>query len=234
MFGSLSRPGEPRPAAATNYQFNFSNSHFTVVPANAGKSFVVPALSRDPSAAAPVEGDAVRRLSRHNQCCGYGSLRSQGRRKLVRHTVASPRRVSPGCPILLRPKRAWGMPGGKRTRSLACKSKKARKQVTTVAPDHPAFPHANGFNGLFRARPGDRALLSPSPATMPARRSRRPTSPIIASLISASGYQAHTTSPSACCAFVWRTSSVHRIPHPTFVTIAKRPSCEAGRRGLWI
>jgi hypothetical protein len=142
--------------------------------------------------------------------------------------------LRPGCPILLRPKRAWGMPGGKRTRSLACKSKKARKQVTTVAPDHPAFPHANGFNGLFRARPGDRALLSPSPATMPARRSRRPTSPIIASLISASGYQAHTTSPSACCAFVWRTSSVHRIPHPTFVTIAKRPSCEAGRRGLWI
>jgi hypothetical protein len=36
--------------------------------------------------------------------------------------------------------------------------------VTTVAPDHPAFPHANGFNGFLRARPGDRALLSPSPA----------------------------------------------------------------------
>jgi len=36
--------------------------------------------------------------------------------------------------------RAWGMPGAERTRSLACKSKKARKQVTTVAPGNPAFP----------------------------------------------------------------------------------------------
>src|SRR6202022_4344972 len=26
----------------------------------------------------------------------------------------------------------------------------------------PAFPHANGFNGLFRTLPGDRAFLSPS------------------------------------------------------------------------
>jgi hypothetical protein len=25
---------------------------------------------------------------------------------------------------------------------------------------------------------------------------------------------------------VWRHHHVHRIPHPTFVTIAKRPSCE--------
>jgi hypothetical protein len=36
MFGSLSRPGEPRPPL---YQFNFSNSQyaiFPVVPANAG------------------------------------------------------------------------------------------------------------------------------------------------------------------------------------------------------
>jgi hypothetical protein len=26
--------------------------------------------------------------------------------------------------------------------------------------------------------------------------------------------------------------SVHRIPHPTFVTIAKRPSCEGGTAGI--
>ena len=30
--------------------------------------------------------------------------------------------------------------------------------------NHPAFPHANGFNGFLRALPGDRAFLSPSPA----------------------------------------------------------------------
>src|SRR3954468_4743181 len=28
--------------------------------------------------------------------------------------------------------------------------------------------------------------------------------------------------------------NVHRIPSPTFVTIAKRPSSGPGRRGLWI
>jgi hypothetical protein len=42
--------------------------------------------------------------------------------------------------------------------------------------------------------------------------------------ISASGYQAHTTSPSASCAIRQRHQSVHHIPRPTFVTIAKRPS----------
>jgi hypothetical protein len=54
---------------------------------------------------------------------------------------------------------------------------------------------------------------------------------IVADLTPASGRQDHTASPSAGAA---RSSAalprVHRIPHPTFVTIAKRPSCEAGRR----
>jgi hypothetical protein len=45
-------------------------------------------------------------------------------------------------------------------------------------------------------------------------------------LIPASGYQDATTSPSARNAFVFRTESVHRIPHPTSVTIAKRPSVQ--------
>ena len=43
----------------------------------------------------------------------------------------------------------------------------------------------------------------------------------------------HTTSPSASPAFVVRMQSGHRIPHSTFVTIAKRPSLfEAGRGEL--
>ncbi len=44
------------------------------------------------------------------------------------------------------------------------------------------------------------------------------------SLIPASGDRDNTTSPSASSAFVFRTRYVHRIPPPTFVTIAKRPS----------
>src|SRR5215212_4289472 len=43
----------------------------------------------------------------------------------------------------------------------------------------------NGFNGFLRALPGDRALLSPSPADHSAN------------LMPASGHQNHTTSPSA-------------------------------------
>jgi hypothetical protein len=45
-----------------------------------------------------------------------------------------------------------------------------------------------------------------------------------ADLIPASGYQDATTSPSVSGAFVTRAAHVHRILHPTFVTIAKRPS----------
>src|ERR1700690_1990780 len=74
--------------------------------------------------------------------------------------------------------------------------------------------------------------------------------PLPANLTPASGRQDHTTSPSApvstkaarrswyrsrrsfseggSASLVLRRRRVHRIPHPTSVTIAKRPSCEAG------
>jgi hypothetical protein len=48
-------------------------------------------------------------------------------------------------------------------------------------------------------------------------------------LTPASGRQDHATSPSASARFVKRAISVHRIPLPTSVTIAKRPSEEAGQ-----
>ena len=97
---------------------------------------------------------------------------------------------------------------------------RAMKESTRVshhrfAENDPAFP-ARWFYGFLRARPGDRAFLSPSSAQCVS---------IVANLISASGHQAHTTSPSARLRpFVVRPPRVHRIPHPTFVTIAKRPS----------
>ena len=69
---------------------------------------------------------------------------------------------------------------------------KAYEQFTTGTPEITAFP-ARWFYGFLRARPGDRALLSPSQAMIRS---------IIANLISASGYQTHTTSPSATSAFV--------------------------------
>jgi hypothetical protein len=47
-------------------------------------------------------------------------------------------------------------------------------------------------------------------------------------LTPASGCQDHTTSPSAAKRLRQRAACVHRIPHPTSVTIAIRPSCGCG------
>jgi hypothetical protein len=77
------------------------------------------------------------------------------------------------------------MPGGKRTRSLAWENKNHTSVVAAgTRRDHPAFPHANGFNGFLRALPGDRACLSPSPAQRVS---------VVAVLTPASGRQDHTS-----------------------------------------
>jgi hypothetical protein len=105
-----------------------------------------------------------------------------------------------------------------RTRSLACKNKKhASKSPQVRRNTRPSL--RNGFNGLLRALPGDRAFLPPSPVRCAS---------IVTKLTSASRCQDHTTSPSAPAPIVSRHYRVHRIPHPTFVTIAKRPSGEGG------
>ena len=65
--------------------------------------------------------------------------------------------------------RAWGMPGARCARSLACKIKKHTSKSPRSRRSHPAFP-AQWFYGLYRALPGDRALLSPSPAKITSRR----------------------------------------------------------------
>ena len=49
-----------------------------------------------------------------------------------------------------------------------------------------------------------------------------------ADLMPALGHQDHTTSPSALISLVWRNNRGHRIPLPTLVTIAKRPSRGGG------
>jgi hypothetical protein len=66
------------------------------------------------------------------------------------------------------------------------------------------------------------------------RRDAKKTPDIIANLTPASGRPDHTTSPSAIASFVhaqMRVTTLPRPPHPdpTFVTIAKRPSCGTGR-----
>jgi hypothetical protein len=77
------------------------------------------------------------------------------------------------------------MPGARRTRSLACDKNKAheRNHHRFTGVTRPSL--RNGFSGLLRALPGDRAFLPPSFAEIPAN------------LTPASGRQDHTTSPYA-------------------------------------
>jgi hypothetical protein len=85
--------------------------------------------------------------------------------KTFRHNSAFPRRnASEWCTEPSAPERAWGMPGARCTRSLACEIRKHTSIVTTGSPETPGIPARNGFNGLFRALPGDEFVLSPSSA----------------------------------------------------------------------
>src|ERR1700722_7175877 len=81
--------------------------------------------------------------------------------------------------------------------------------------DNRQFP-ARWFYGLY-------VLFSVTFAWLPPSAARRVS--IFAALAPASERQNHTTSPSALASLVLRRYRVHRIPLPTSVTTAKRPSC---------
>jgi hypothetical protein len=95
--------------------------------------------------------------------------------------------------------------------AASCATRKA-ELVTTGTTETSAFP-ARQFTTYARALPGVRDLI----VTVVRRSSS-------ANLAPAQGRQDHTISPSALAALVARASSVHRIPRPALVTIAKRPS----------
>ena len=103
------------------------------------------------------------------------------------------------------------MPGAQCARSRACSVVNTRVShhghtgITRHSP-------RNGFNGFLRALPGDRALLPPSSAV-----SRK-----LDASVGASGPHDFTV---RVCAVRLRRIRVHRIPLPTSVTTAKRPSC---------
>jgi hypothetical protein len=105
-----------------------------------------------------------------------------------------------------------------RTRSLVCKNRKHTSVVTTGSPNTAGIPRANGFTAYF--------VLSPVIGLCCHRRKPQCIS-IAAYLMPASRHQDHTASPSAFAPFVKGASNGHRIPRPTLVTIAKRPSWRA-------
>src|ERR1700681_2466679 len=91
------------------------------------------------------------------------------------------------------------MPGARCARSLVCEIKKHTSKSPRSHRDRPAFP-AQWFYGLFRALPGDRAFLPPSPALLSAN------------VTPASGRQDHTSSASASTCP--RQKHLLRPPHP--------------------
>jgi hypothetical protein len=62
------------------------------------------------------------------------------------------------------------MPGAWRARSLVCKSEKAHKHSHHGHTGNTRHSPRNGFNGLYRALPGDRAFLPPSPTKVAFRK----------------------------------------------------------------
>src|SRR5256885_4901134 len=114
--------------------------------------------------------------------------------------------------------RAQGMPGARCTRSLACKNKKAHEVVTTGSPEQPGIPRAMVLTVSF--------ALSPVTGLYCHCRRQVTTCQLDASVGASEPHDFAvrvSTFRQACF-------SVHRIPCPTSVTIAKRPS-RVGRDG---
>jgi hypothetical protein len=113
--------------------------------------------------------------------------------------------------------RAQGMPGAPIAPAASCEKEKTHEQSHhRHTGNHPAFPARMVLTVSF--------VVSPETGLDCLRHRRN----FFADLIPASGYQDRTTSPSASRALVSCASRVHRIPHPTSVTIAKRPSDRGG------
>jgi hypothetical protein len=178
------------------------NSAFSVMPREGGASSI-------PEAA---------RL-KHSRLWNTGSSGQAGRRHRRRQQSAFPRQDLPEfCDsITLRKVR-----GRRECRALdapaaSCVVENARVRNHRYA-ETIGTPCAMVY-GLYVLSSVNRAFLPPSFAGS-----------LSANLIPASEDQDHTISPSASAPLVRRHPCVHRIPRPTFVTIAKRPSCERETR----
>ena len=88
-----------------------------------------------------------------------------------------------------------------------------RTRAGQVTPESPGIPRAMVLRLIPRS-PRRPAFLPPS----------LPRSLLPRNLMPASGHRDHTALPSACTRPRQSAACVHRIPPPTFVTIAKRPS----------
>ena len=163
MFGSLSRPGEPRPAAASDSPVKQPR-----------RDHLIGRHAR-PCAGHPrlCLGQALKTwMAGHRQAEATPFFERLSPGHDERRVYIPRDALRPSCPSILRPKRAWGMPGARAHPQPRVEKVKPHELVTAgTRRFHPAFPHANGFNGFLRALLGDRAFLPPSQATM--RKHRR-------------------------------------------------------------
>ena len=154
---------------------------------------------RDPSEIASTSPSSLVRKLRTARGRRCRSKPQHGSQPRLRDLAAHPREVCQKFPYPLS-QRAQGMPGARCARSLVCDKKQAYEHSHHGHTGITRHSPRSGFNGLFRALPGDRACLPPSPAERPA------------SLTPASGCQDHTPLPSASHAVRYRRIRVHRIP----------------------
>ena len=98
---------------------------------------------------------------------------------------------------------------------LAHLAKNAHEHTGSAESLRPSL--RNGATAYIVLSPVSRACLPPSLCEI-----------ILHNLTPASGRQDHTILPSASRAVRQKRIRVHRSPYPTFVTIAKRPSCGQG------
>jgi hypothetical protein len=89
-----------------------------------------------------------------------------------------------GCPVHPQPRARWVVKV-----AHECSQRRHRK--------HPAFPHANGFNGFLRALPGDEFLFVTIAPRIERLRAPGWAAKTSARLDISNGCQDHTTSPSA-------------------------------------
>ncbi len=118
-------------------------------------------------AAALAWGNAVRQLSRNNAGRWLWVSAFAGTTTEISSDTPSRSRgaICPRLALISRPKkkRAQGKPGARCTRGLVRRMcKRMRTRAYRFSGGIPAFP-ARWFCGLFRALPGERAFLPPSP-----------------------------------------------------------------------
>jgi hypothetical protein len=106
-------------------------------------------------------------LSTHSVIAGLDPGHDECRHLDSRHTFTPSRREAPEALMNRPPKEGVGNAGCPlHPRPRVHFVLVERTRVTTSTPESPGIPARNGFNGLLRALPGDRALLPPSPADM--------------------------------------------------------------------